>query len=116
MTSTEYQEYCKKKPNNNKYGAKSNVTDGIRFDSTKEANRYVELKLMQNSKMIAGLQRQVEFKLIGCSYICDFVYFDYEKKDWIVEDVKSKITRKLPAYRIKNKQMKELYGIEIFET
>jgi hypothetical protein len=99
-----------------KYGNKKVTTDGITFDSEKESKRYVVLKLLENAKKITALQMQVPFVLVGCKYIADFVYFDFEAKCFIVEDVKSIATRKLSTYRIKNKQMFELYGIKILET
>lgn len=99
-----------------KYGNKKVTTDGITFDSEKESKRYVHLKLLENAKKITALQMQVPFVLVGCKYIADFVYFDFESKSFVVEDVKSVATRKLSTYRIKNKQMFELYGIKIIET
>ena len=100
-----------------KYGNKiTTLSSGLVFDSEKEANRYTDLKLLQNAKKITALQMQVPFVLVGCKYIADFVYFDMEKKEFIVEDVKSVATRRLSTYRIKNKQMFELYGIRILET
>lgn len=101
-----------------KYGNKiTTLSSGLVFDSEKEANRYTDLKLLQNAKKITALQMQVPFVLVGCTYVADFVYFDMEgRKEFIVEDVKSVATRKLSTYRIKNKQMFELYGIRILET
>ena len=101
----------------NKYGNKrTTLSSGLVFDSEKESKRYVDLKLLQNAKKITALQMQVPFVLVGCKYVADFVYFDMEKKEFVVEDVKSVATRKLSTYRIKNKQMFELYGIKILET
>jgi len=54
-------------------------------------------------------------KLI-CSYKADFKYFDCEKGDWVVEDVKSVITAKLPVYRIKKKMMNIFYDIDVKEV
>ena len=117
MTAAEYLEHINKKPTKtNKFGAKKTETNGVVFDSKKESERYVILKLSENSGLITGLQRQVKFKLVGCNYIADFVYFDYEKKEFVVEDVKSIATKKLSTYRIKKKQMLELYNIKILET
>ena len=60
-----------------KYNAVPKVVDQIRFASTKEANRYADLKFMENAGEITALQRQVKFKLVGCNYFADFCYFDY---------------------------------------
>lgn len=118
ISAAEYQAMFAKKSDapKNKYGAKKVESAGMTFDSEKESKRYVTLKLEENSGIITNLCRQVKFKLIGCNYFADFTYFHYEKKAFIVEDVKSTITKKLPAYRIKKKQMKELYDIDILET
>lgn len=103
----------------NKYGNKKVVIDGIEFDSKKEGNRYLELKGRQMAGEITDLrfQHEFEFEINGerlCSYLADFTYI--ENGVLIVEDVKSKATRKLPVYRIKNKLMKAIYNIQIKEV
>jgi hypothetical protein len=108
MTITEFK--AMQKPKKAKYRNKKIKRDGILFDSTKEADRYSTLKLL-NGGMITDLQCQVVFKLIVneqmiATYIADFVYKDTSTKTVIVEDVKSEITRKLPVYRIKKKLLK----------
>lgn len=50
-------------PKPSKYGARKVITDGITFDSQKEANRYCELKLMLQAGEIAKLELQPEFIL-----------------------------------------------------
>ncbi len=85
----------------------------LKFDSGKEAKRYKELKLMEKTGLITGLSLQVKFKLEGGSYTADFVYFDCEKKTWIIEDAKG---YKTDAYKRSKKAMKERYGIEVVET
>jgi hypothetical protein len=108
--------------------------NGLLFDSLKELRRYQDLLAMQQSGQICQLERQKEFELIvngilTCSYVADFQYLrprsgvsafwtDEEKRTGhalIVEDVKSKITRKLPVYVIKKKLMKACLNIEILE-
>jgi hypothetical protein len=98
----------------NKYGAKKTIVDGIKFDSKFESTRYQELKLLERSKAITGLQRQIKFELIpkqkgeqACVYIADFVYFENGKP--VVEDTKSPVTVKEHAYIIKRKLMKQIY-------
>jgi len=49
-----------------------------------------------------------------CRYVADFGYI--ENGAVVIEDVKSKITKGLPVYRLKKKLMKALYGIDIRET
>lgn len=99
-----------------KFNAVKTEVAGIKFDSKKEARRFEELMFLHNAKKISKPVLQYEFELVGCKYVCDFLYLDYEKKEFVVEDVKSNHTRKLPVFRIKKKQMKEIYGIEILET
>ena len=100
-----------------KYGnSKVTLSSGLKFDSEKEANRYTELRLMENAGEITALNMQVKFKLTASKYYADFTYFDYKKKQFIVEDVKSVATRKLTPFRMKKRMMKELYSIDILET
>ena len=96
--------------------------NGIRFDSVKEARRYVDLNLLQRAGQIQDLQIQVPFILIPkqkdskgrvireVKYIADFVYIEKGRK--IVEDVKGYRTKE---YQIKKKLMKYFHNIEIKE-
>lgn len=105
----------------NKYGAQRTNVDGEEFDSKKEAARWKELQLLRKAGEITALQRQVIFNLPGNSrYVADFVYYEVwkdcaQRGEWVVEDVKSEHTRTLPMYRLKKRQVLELYGIEIRE-
>ena len=93
-----------------KYNARKTVYDGIKFDSQKEAHRYQELKLMEVSGYIEGLELQPRFtlqpkkKVNGktirkIEYVADFKYYSNTEKKWIVEDegVKTQV------YKIKEK-------------
>ena len=103
------------------------VIDGFKFDSKKEGKRYIDLKLLQRAGQIQDLQMQVSFELMAgvkfenekrkkpaLRYVADFVYVQGGLK--IVEDVKSKATRRLPAYRQKKHLMMSVHGIEIQEV
>jgi hypothetical protein len=104
-------------PKKSKYGNKKvTLSSGLKFDSEKEWNRYTILKMLENAGEITALQMQVKFKLTASKYYADFTYFDYKKKQFIVEDVKSAATRKLTPFRMKKRMMKELYNIDILET
>lgn len=109
----------------NKYNAKKTELDGITFDSRLEANRYCELKIMERTGLIQKLQLQPKFvlqeafekngkKYREISYIADFMYFDNEKRQWVVEDAKGietevfKIKRKLFEYKFGNYTIKEI--------
>jgi len=107
--------FLQKNPKN-KYNAIQTTVDGVTFDSGKEANRYLELKLLQRAGEISDLKLQVPYEFIVngikvCKYYADFVY--QEKGKEVVEDTKGKIT---DVYRIKKKLMKAIYNIEVLET
>lgn len=110
----------------NKYNARKTIIDGIKFDSRKEAKRYVELKEMERKGLIRDLNLQVPFELIpsftifvdgkirkrrNIRYIADFVYFENDKE--VVEDVKG---RKTDVYKLKKKLFEYVYHMTIKET
>lgn len=108
-----------------KYGNKKVVHDGITFDSKKELARWLVLQELDQHCKISQLRRQVAFvlapavKLEGRTkpsirYWADFTYFDADGNQ-VVEDIKSKPTRTLPAYRIKKHLMKSVLNLEIKE-
>ena len=110
-----------------KYGNKKTIIRGLEFASKREAARYVELLAMWRAGEISEPICQPVFKLIpaktapsgrkenGVTYRADF---SYRKKDGsrVVEDVKSPVTAKLPAYIIKRKLMLHVHGIELVEV
>lgn len=102
-----------------KFGNRKVVVDGLSFDSVKESRRWSELCLLQRSGHIADLSRQVRMPLrvngqLVCTFIPDFTYVEAGQQ--VVEDVKSPITAKNRAYRIKIKLLKALTGAEVRET
>lgn len=99
-----------------KYRARPKTVGGISFHSTKEANRYQELKLLEKAGQIAGLELQPSYALVVngskvCTYIADFRY--QERGQTVVEDVKGYRT---DVYELKRKLMLACHGIEILET
>lgn len=101
------------------HSRKTRVGDKV-FDSKKEADRYVELTLMERAKAIQDLKTQVSFPLIPKSrwgreirYVADFTY--YVDGKLVVEDTKSSIT-KTPLYRLKKRLFEERYQIELKES
>lgn len=112
------QEPIKKK---SKFNNIKTEVDGDVFDSKKEAKRYGELKLLLKAGHIGFLARQVEFLfnvegIKVASYFADFCYRDAKTGEFIVEDVKSEVTRKLPVYRLKRKLMLSIHKIKIKEV
>lgn len=110
-----------------KKGSKyKNIKTKDGFDSNKERKRFFELELMQKAGVITSLNKQVCFQLLdtfkdkrgiterGVKYIADFVYYDNEKKSFVIEDVKSPITRKLSVYVLKRKLVKQKYPDFLF--
>ena len=111
----------------NKYGNRKKQIDGYTFDSTKEANRYMELKFLLATHKIRDLELQKPFVLQesfrgkdgkwvrDIRYIADFYYFDCEKDEWVIEDVKSSATKDNAVYKLKKKMMayKGLYITEV---
>ena len=122
------------------YNIKTRTSDGLVFDSTKEARRWEQLLLLQRAGKITSLQRQVPYELLpnqyetypryskkgerlkdgtklierAVNYIADFVYTDTETGENIVEDTKSTATR-TKDYIIKRKLMYAIHGIRIKE-
>jgi hypothetical protein len=101
------------------------------YDSRKEARVHAELELRKHAAIpalrVVTIERQVRFELLPrqnneegkliermVTYIADFVvqYADGRRE---VIDVKSEITRKLPAYVLKRKLMLFRHGLRIVE-
>ena len=123
------------------YNIKTKTTDGLVFDSHKEAQRWEQLLLLQKAGKIVELQRQVEFELLPAQYetiarygkngkrlkdhtkllerkvcyIADFVYTDAETGERIIEDTKSEATR-TKDFVIKRKLMLLIHGIKVREV
>lgn len=108
MTAKQFRAMNETPKARNKFNAKPTVVDGVRFDSIKEAKRWIYLRQLEKAGEISHLERQPKFKLMNgdrpvlirsdrykngrqAVYKADFSYFDGEVR--IVEDVKSKATR-----------------------
>lgn len=92
-----------------KYFSKRVIIDGQKFDSQREADRWLQLRREEENGDIQDLQRQVKFILVPSqkrggkvverplTYIADFTY--YRGGEYIVEDVKPKgKDGKVPQY------------------
>jgi hypothetical protein len=111
-----------RKPSRNKYGAKKTVVGEIKFDSKKEAHRWIELQLLEKAGEISNLQRQVKIELLGhiapvltrtgrkMRLTVDFAYV--ENGLLIYEDVKGFMTR---DYDVRVAVVKAM-GLEVKET
>lgn len=108
-------------PRKNKYNARKVYLDGYTFDSKAEAKYYIEKKWELCGGLISDLWVHTRFPLVVgdkliCTYESDVDFVDVKKKEWVVVDVKSEKTRKLPVYQRNKKLMKELLGIDIREV
>lgn len=104
------------------------------FDSQRELDRYLELKLLEKAGEITALRRQVKYVLVPAqyepdtigprggvhkgklierelAYVADFVY-ERDGQE-VVEDVKSPITEGLASFSIKKKLMLHFHGIRV---
>lgn len=108
----------------NKYGARKTTVDGVTFDSQAEANRFVELQLLERAGQVSQLERQVTYVLAppvvldgrkkpAIRYRADFRYIDAASGAVVVEDVKGVAT---PEYRLKRHLMKCVHGIDVKEV
>lgn len=107
----------------NKYHNKKVIINGIKFDSKKESQYYLKLKMLEKAGKIRDLRLQVPFVLLETfkvgdrtyrktKYIADFTYYDDKDKLHVV-DVKGFRTKE---YELKKKLMAWKYGIEIEEV
>lgn len=116
-TPEQYQDYLKKQKNE-KFGKKSKFhstkvrVDGILFDSQKEANYYLELKLLAQTGEIKGFCRQGRFIVVAgddttavSEYVTDFIIFNNDGTYEIV-DTKGVET---DVFKLKMKMMHEKY-------
>lgn len=93
----------------NKFNAKPQVVDGVRFASKAEAKRDAELQLLAKAGAIQRLERQPRFVLRAngekvCTYVADWRYFEGDLE--VIEDKKGVQTR---AFKIKFALAKALY-------
>lgn len=93
-----------------------------KYASKREANRALQLRILERAGKISDLQEQVVFELAPSvviqgrkrpplRYIADFVYVENGKP--IVEDAKGFLN---DVYRVKRHLMKSVHGIDILET
>lgn len=97
------------------------------YDSKKEFKRAQELKLLEAAGQISNLREQVTFVLLSSqrddtgklverplTYVADFVYIRQGQE--VVEDVKSRFTRRNPLYVAKRKLMFWVHQVRIQEV
>jgi len=111
-------------PSRNKYGAKKTQVGGVKFDSKKEALRWMELQMLEKAGEISDLQRQVKVQLMGqyapiytrtgrkMKYVADFTYIDNQTEILVIEDVKGFKTKE---YEVKRAILQAM-GLDIREV
>lgn len=108
-------------------GAEGKRIDGYYFQSSKEAKRYGDLKLMQTANLISALMVHPSADMVVngvkiCKGVFDFSYWDNANKRAVVEDVKKerrgrdgkiKFTTDTDLSKIKQRLMLACHGIEV---
>lgn len=125
LTVKQFRELAEKqKSGSGKKKSKYHAEKCCGYDSKKEYNRALKLKLLLRAGLISDLREQVPFILIpsqvnsegvtekAVRYVADFVYIDNETGRMVVEDTKGFRT---PDYIIKRKLMLKVHGITIKE-
>lgn len=92
-----------------KFGNIKMEIDGVTFHSKGEAQRYLELKKLEELGSISELELQPRFKIYFgesyiCTYIADFKYISEGKE--VVEDFKGAETH---VFKLKAKMFKAVY-------
>lgn len=116
-----YYELTNKQPTK-KYGNQKVFYDGHWFDSKRERNYYIKLKMLEDNGDIEDLQLQVKyelqpsFKINGktirkIEYVADFTY----KQDGMLHIIDTKGFR-TEVYKLKKKLFEYKYGLEIEEV
>lgn len=116
-----------------RYGiSKVHSIDGIKFDSQRELNRYLELKLLERAGVITDLELQPRIPIViggipvlmkskrypngrALTYVGDFRYLDLELKLTILEDVKMQSGHLPDVYKVK-RALVQAMGLEITEV
>lgn len=102
-----------------KYNAKKTVVDGNTFASKLEADRYVQLKLLEKAGEITALVLQPEFQILrgfinpdtgekirSRFYVGDFQYIENGTNKTVVEDTKGVET---DVFRLKWDLVRSMY-------
>lgn len=109
--SINYKEYKKLMvQKKSKYKSQRLEVDGYKFDSKKEANRYLTLTFLQKIGRVKYFHRQVPFDIGGgAKYKIDFLVF-WSTGEITYEDVKGYQTA---GFKLKKKLVEEKYPVKI---
>lgn len=106
-----------------KFNATPMVVEGIRFQSRREATRYLQLRALELRGEIRQLERQVPFPIETVNlvtgeitrvarYFADFTYLTADGRR-VVEDAKGMRTE---TYKLKKRLVEAQHGITITEV
>lgn len=112
ISTAEYHQLINGGKKKSKYGNVRTEYNGKKYDSKREAEYAAELDLRLKAKDIVKYFEQVPFELEGGKYIADFVVLHKTGKYEVI-DVKGVKTQ---VYRLKKRQMKERWNIDIVEV
>lgn len=118
MTAADYRRLKRAPALRRKYGNKTLVMNGERFDSEGEYRRWCVLKIMERAGEIRALERQRRYPLLGrdgsvvCEIRPDFTYVDAATGETVDEDFKSQATV-TPIFRLKAKLFRAQEGRDI---
>jgi len=104
---------------------------GIKFDSRREYDRYMDLRLMEMAGEVKDIEVHPRFPIViagipikmrsarypngrTLTYVADFRYLDVKSEETIIEDVKMQSGHRTDVYRIKRALM-EAMGYRIKE-
>lgn len=104
------------KPKRSKYGNTKCEYKGIKFDSKRECDYYIELERRELAGEVTGIELQRPFALLGtngmlmATYKADFCFWDNVADRFRCVDVKGVETK---DFKIKKKMMLGLLGITV---
>lgn len=119
------------KPKKAKYGNRKVQIGGLKFDSKREADRYLVLKAREDAGEISHLELQPVFRLKidglpvlikskgfpngrQAKYTADFAYWSPSRNIRVVEDVKSSATR-TEAYCLRKALVEAMFPAVVIE-
>ncbi len=116
--STQPPEEVKEPKKKNKYNAIKVTVDNILFDSIRESERYLELKMLLRTGVIRDLELQVLYECVVknvwiCDYVADFLYVVTATGESVTEDSKGYRNR---VYIMKKNLVLACFGITIVEV
>lgn len=104
-------------PTRHKYGAQRVEHEGHVFDSKRERNWFIALRMREKAGEIADLRLQVPFDLHVCgvkvcAYVADYTWLETSNGEVVVADAKGVRTA---VYKLKSRMFCAEYGVTVTE-